>query len=288
MIDIPTTVIAKLPEQRRHFTQHGEIFELPDFKMKEIYDAVPPHCFKSSTTRSLLYVARDFGYISILVYASSFIQYIPVAYARALLWLVYTVLQGMVFTGIWILAHECGHGAFSKHKKLNWTMGLLMHSFLLVPFHSWRITHRAHHKGTGNLEKDTAFVPRLKKAWVEANYGADSDAESVELSHLMEDAPLVVLWDCLVHQLFGWPGYLLFNVTGQKYSVPFPKQSHFYPGEDNPFYKKEQLPMIFLSDIGVIGMIAMLSIGGYLFGSLEMLRLYAVPYLWVNHWIGRF
>ena len=275
-------------KQQRHVTQHGEIFELPDYTMKEIYDAIPPNCFKSSALRSMLYVARDFGYMSILAYASSFIQYIPAAYTRAFLWTVYTVLQGMVFTGIWILAHECGHGAFSKHKKLNSVMGFLMHSFLLVPFHSWRITHKAHHKGTGNLEKDTAFVPRSRKAWIEANFGSGADAASVGLSHLAEDAPLVVLWNCLVHQFFGWPGYLLFNVTGQKYSIPFPKQSHFYPGQDSPFFKKEQLPLIFLSDIGVVSMIAMLVIGGYFFGSLEMLRLYAIPYLWVNHWIGKF
>jgi omega-6 fatty acid desaturase (delta-12 desaturase) len=278
MADMPITAVAKLPEQRRHVTQHGEIFESPDFKMKEIYDAIP-HCFKSSATRSLFYVARDFGYISILVYASALIQYILVSYVRAFLWTVYTVLQGMVFTGVWILAHECGHGAFSKHKKLNWTMGFLMHSFLLVLFHSWRITHRAHHKGTGNLEKDTAFVPRSRKAWIEANYGRGSDAESVELSHLTKDGPLVVLWNCLVHQLFGWPGYLLFNVTGQKYSVPFPKQGHFYPRQDSPLYKKEQPQSIVLSDIGVISMITILAIGGYLSRSLEMLRIYVITYL---------
>ena len=208
MADIRIAAIAKLPEQQQHVTQYGEIFELPYFTMKEIYNAIPPHCFNSSATRSLFYLARDVGYISILVYASSFIQYIPVAYARAFLWTAYTVLQGICFTGIWILAHECGHGAFSKYKKLNWTMGLLMHSFLLVPFHSWRITHSAHHKRTGNLEKDTAFVPRSRKAWIEANFGTGADAASVELSHLAEDAPLVVLWNCLVHQLFGWPGYL--------------------------------------------------------------------------------
>jgi len=167
-------------------------------------------------------------------------------------------------------------------------MGFLMHSFLLVPFHSWRITHSTHHKATGNLDKDTAFVPLSRRAWIEATYGTGADAEGVELSQLTQDAPLVLLWNCLVHQLFGWPGYLLFNITGQKYRIPFPKQSHFYLGQDSPLYKKEQLPLIVLSDIGVISMISILTVGGYAFGSLEMLRLYAAPYLWVNHWIGRF
>ncbi|KIM92959.1 hypothetical protein OIDMADRAFT_46476 [Oidiodendron maius Zn] len=203
--------------------------------MKEIYDAIPPHCFNSSAMRSLFYFARDVGYISIPVYTSSFIQYI----------------QGMCFTGIWILAHECGHGAFSKYKKLNLAMGLLMHSFLLVPFYSWRITHGAHHKGTGNLEKDTAFVPRSRKAWAEANFGTGADTARAELSHLAEDAPLVFLWNCLMHQLLGWPGYLLFN--------------------DSPFWKKDQLPLIVLSNIAVMRMIVMLATGRYFFGFVEML-----------------
>lgn len=118
MANIQNTTIAELPEQR-HITQHGEIFELPDFTIKEIYDAIPPYCFKSGLMWSLLYVARDFGYVSTLIYASSFIQYLLVAYARTLLWIIYTIIQGIVFTRIWILAHKYSHRAFSKYKKLN-------------------------------------------------------------------------------------------------------------------------------------------------------------------------
>jgi len=65
MAETPNTTTAELSAQR-HITQHGEIFEVPDFTIKEVYDAIPLHCFKPSLTRSMLYVARDFGYVSIL------------------------------------------------------------------------------------------------------------------------------------------------------------------------------------------------------------------------------
>lgn len=270
-----------------HIALNGDEFRLPDFTMKQIFAAIPPHCFKPSTVRSMAYVVRDFFYFSVLAYAAhTYIPYIPNVYARAATWAAYTTLQGMVMTGIWILAHECGHGAFSKSKTLNWTMGLIMHSFLLVPFHSWRISHSAHHKATGDLEKDTAFVPHKRESWLARNAGPEADVHSVEFSHLAEDSPIATLWNCIIHQLFGWPGYLLFNLTGQKYNVGFPQYSHFWFGEDSPLFKKDQLHLIVLSDVGVGAMCAALYVAGQMLGSWETILLWGIPWLWVNHWIG--
>jgi omega-6 fatty acid desaturase (delta-12 desaturase) len=81
----------------------------------------------------------------------------------------------MVMTGIWILAHECGHGAFSISKTLNNTMGFFLHSSLLVPYYSWKITHSHHHKATGDLQRDTVFVPHSREYWVKHNLGQDAD-----------------------------------------------------------------------------------------------------------------
>ena len=256
--------------------------------MKEIHDAIPAHCFRPSIIRSMAYVVRDYFYLSVLVYlAVTYIPLIPNAYLRFAAWVAYTTVQGFVFTGIWILAHECGHGAFSKSKKLNWTMGLIMHSFLLVPFHSWRLSHSQHHKATGNIEKDTAFVPHTRDSWVKTNFGAKANANLIEFTELAEDSPIAALWHDVVHQLFGWPGYLLFNLTGQRYNgAKGPRISHFYFGEDSVFYKKNELPLIMLSDIGVAVMIAALVVAGQIFGSWNIIVLWGVPWLWVNNWIG--
>jgi fatty acid desaturase len=39
--------------------------------------------------------------------------------------------------GIWVIAHECGHGAFSDYTWVNDLVGFTMHSALLVPYYSW-------------------------------------------------------------------------------------------------------------------------------------------------------
>jgi omega-6 fatty acid desaturase / acyl-lipid omega-6 desaturase (Delta-12 desaturase) len=276
----------------QHIAQDGHVFQLPTYTMKQIHAAIPPHCFNPSTLRSMAYVARDALYFSTLLYASSYIPHLPNTYLRFLAWTAYTTLQGMIMTGIWILAHECGHGGFSKSKRLNDIMGLIMHSFLLVPYHSWRLTHAKHHKATGNLDKDTAFVPHTRESWVKMRGGADADAASVEWSEYAEDAPLVALWDCLVHQLLGWPGYLLLNLTGQDHPeasgwVSWVKKSHFWFGEDSALFKgPKETRAVALSDVGVVAMMVALYFWGQAVGSWEVALLFVIPWLWVNCWIG--
>ena len=41
-----------------------------------------------------------------------------------------------------VIAHECGHGAFSKSEALNDAVGLVVHSLLLVPYFSWKFSHK--------------------------------------------------------------------------------------------------------------------------------------------------
>jgi bifunctional Delta-12/omega-3 fatty acid desaturase len=114
-------------------------FILPNIKLEDLRRAIPAHCFVPSKTISLLYVARDLTLAAGLVYAAlNYIHLIPNVYLRAAAWATYTFLQGCVGTGIWILAHECGHGAFSRSRKLNNVVGWTLHSLLMVPYFSWK------------------------------------------------------------------------------------------------------------------------------------------------------
>jgi hypothetical protein len=78
------------------------------------------------------------------------------------LWAVYTLAAGLVGTGLWVLAHECGHQAFSESKAYNNAMGWVLHSALGVPYHSWRISHAKHHASTGHMTEDQVFVPTTR------------------------------------------------------------------------------------------------------------------------------
>jgi omega-6 fatty acid desaturase / acyl-lipid omega-6 desaturase (Delta-12 desaturase) len=159
-------------------------FNVPDLTVKELLSAIPAHCFERSAVHSFAYVFFDFALVAALAYAASWIdplvastnfassqnplgQNILAASTQATalrwsLWGAYTFLQGLVFTGIWVIAHECGHQAFSTSKTLNNAVGWVLHSALLVPYHSWRISHARHHAATGHLTRDEVFVPRTR------------------------------------------------------------------------------------------------------------------------------
>lgn len=48
--------------------------------------------------------------------------------AKFSLWAIYTFWAGLVGTGLWIIAHECGHQSFSESKSLNNAVGWVLHS----------------------------------------------------------------------------------------------------------------------------------------------------------------
>lgn len=271
--------------QPEHLDLYGDVFELPEFTMKDIYDAIPPHCFKPSISRGLAYVVRDYFYLVVLIHTTHrYTPLIPSAHLRAVIYGLCTILEGMIMTGIWILAHECGHGAFSKSKRLNDSLGFFLHSTLLVPYFSWKITHSHHHKSTGDLQRDTVFVPYEKAEWIKNKLGREPHQLTIE--DVSEDAPVVLLIHCVLVQLFGWPLYMLDNLSGQKGQHGFPFYSHYWFGKSSGIFKPSELHLIFISDIGILLTTALLYLGVNTFGWWEMLIFYGVPYLWLNHWIG--
>lgn len=167
------------------------VFTPPQYTIRDVHNAIPRHCFDRSTFRTLSYVLRDFAFV--LALASAAVTQIPKLQdgnMRLLAWAAYSLLQSFVFTGIWEIAHEAGHQALSPKKWVNYSLGLVLHSFLLVPFHSWRITHATHHKTTNNIEKDIAFVPDIKDEWLAKRAARGWFMKSMEL---LEDVPIVII-----------------------------------------------------------------------------------------------
>ena len=270
---------AKMEEQ-------GPFFTPPTYTMKEIHDVIPSHCFDRNTLLSLAYVARDFFMVFTLMAIATQITHIPAPNFRFFAWAIYAFTQGLVFTGLWELAHECGHGALSKSKAVNNAIGLFNHSLLLVPYHSWRFTHSQHHKATNNIERDIAFVPDTKDVYMSAR---ESRAPKVFFTYwdLVEDTPIVALLTLIGHQLIAWPIYLIINnfALPRMRAEPWWKRSHFYFGGDGPNFKPENRDDILLSDLGV-GVVAVgLWYSVQYFGAWNVALFYGFPWLWTNHWI---
>lgn len=274
---------------------YGNEFHVPDYTVNDIRNAIPKHCFERSGLRGLSYVARDI--ISLGVTFSLFHkfvtpEYVPSMPARAVLWALYTVIQGLFGTGLWVLAHECGHQSFSPSKILNDTTGWICHSALLVPYFSWKISHGKHHKATGNMERDMVFVPKTRE-----EFASRVGRMVHELHELTEETPIATLLHSIGQQTFGWPMYLFANVTGHnnherqqegrgkgKKNGYFSGVNHFSPW--SPLYEAKDAKLILLSDIGIAITVSVLTYLCRTYGFSNMLVWYFLPYLWVNHWLG--
>lgn len=273
---------------------YGNEFKIPNYTIKQIRDAIPAHCYERSAVRSLSYVARDITVLASVFYV--FHNYVtpetvPNFPARVLLWTLYTVVQGLFGTGVWVLAHECGHQAFSPSKQLNDTVGWICHSALLVPYFSWKISHGKHHKATGNIARDMVFVPKTRE-----EYASRLGKALHELNELMEETPIMTALNLFGQQLVGWPMYLFANVTGHnnhenqpegrgkgKQNGWFTGVNHFNPS--SPLYEHKDAKLILLSDLGLAITGTILYLIGSKFGWTNLLVWYGIPYLWVNHWL---
>ncbi|CAI9782756.1 unnamed protein product [Fraxinus pennsylvanica] len=205
----------------------------PPFTLGELKKAIPPHCFQRSIPRSFSYVLYDLTIAFLFFYvATNYFQNLPQPLS-CLAWPVYWMCQGCVLTGVWVIAHECGHHAFSDYQWLDDTVGLILHSALLVPYFSWKLSHRRHHSNTGSLDRDEVFVPKLKS-------GIGGFAK-----HLNNPPGRVLV--LLAQLTLGWPLYLLFNVSGRNYER---FACHYDP--QSPIYSDRERTLILVSDAGVL------------------------------------
>ncbi|KAJ3032184.1 UNVERIFIED_CONTAM: hypothetical protein HDU68_000023 [Siphonaria sp. JEL0065] len=274
-------------------TPHYQNFEAPPFTLKELRDCIPPECFKHNTLLSLSYVALDVAMAAGIFYVATGIDSgwnglvdVSNGYVRAALWFLYSVVQGWVCTGLWVLAHECGHGGFSANTALNHAVGWVLHSALLVPYFSWKITHSMHHKACGNMDKDQVFVPdrrsdypaRVRKAGepIPEEHGEEEEKEG----DMFELAPIVDLLKLIRQQLFGWPAYILLNISGQRFKT---WASHFHTS--SPIFSPHHAKQIIMSDIGLIIAFSVLGYLSHVFSFVAVLKFYVLPYIWVNHWL---
>ncbi len=54
---------------------------------------------------------------------------------------------------LFMIQHDCGHGAFFRHRLANDWIGRALGVLTLTPYDFWRRTHSVHHATSGNLER---------------------------------------------------------------------------------------------------------------------------------------
>lgn len=236
----------------------------PAFTLGQIKKAIPPHCFRRSAVRSFAHVAADLAACFALSYLSTVYFHLlprPISYGA---WGGVWVAQGFFMVGLWVLAHECGHHAFSDYALLDDTVGFFIHSALLVPYFSWKISHRIHHANANLLEKDEAFVPKLR-----------SHIPFYVVPLLNNPAGRVLV--LLSSAIGGWPMYLACNLTGRDYGR---LACHFDPY--SPMYTRRERGLIFLSDLGFLAGAYGLYRLALLHGLNWLVQVYVAPLLVVH------
>jgi len=256
---------------------------------REVRAVIPEDCFESDTATSL-------GYLSVSVVGTAICSAIGVAMLSVLppenvltwpIWTAYSAVTGTVAMGLWVLAHECGHGAFSKNKTIQDTVGYVLHSLFLVPYYSWQRSHAVHHQYTNHMELGETHVPEPSDSGNEGSIKLRSSF----IGALGESLGIKVFGalQAFLHLIIGWPAYLLIGATG---GLDRGMTNHYWP---NPLTtpnqpKKELFPgnwkeKVFKSDVGVATVAASAIVWAACNGIPQMMALYGGPLIVVNAWL---
>lgn len=102
-----------------------------------------------SSARSLIELGITFGPL-VLLWALMW-----ASYHLGFWWL--TLLLSVPAAGflvrLFMIQHDCGHGAFFRHRLANDWIGRALGVLTLTPYDFWRRTHAIHHATSGNLER---------------------------------------------------------------------------------------------------------------------------------------
>lgn len=223
----------------------------PPFSLGQIRAAIPKLCWERSIVRSFSYVGRDVTIVVALACVTAYLD-------SWFLWPFYWIAQGTMFWAIFVLGHDCGHGSFSNSKRLNNLVGHIMHSFILVPYHGWRISHRTHHANHGHVENDESWYPMTEAVFKTLNFWAKCGRLKFPTT------------------LFAYPVYLWTRSPGKD-------GSHFNPSSD--LFDQSEWSEVTMSTACWLAMGAILTAAVSQFGFLWMLKLYFVPYIINVMWL---
>lgn len=259
-----------------------------DIDLQRIRDAIPKHAFERSTPKALAGIAPVVA-ASIILFAAAFhIARLPfdavlpspalAAAARTAVWVGYWVVQGICWAGLWTVGHEADHNNLSRSLPLNHAIGFVCHSWLFLPYLSWRITHLRHHKHTNSIEHDEVYIPTLRS---EYRLPSAREATRAQYMEALEESPIVTCVRFLTMQLLGMHIYLTLNSTGSKRYPP--GANHWVPSSG--LFTNAQQNDVMLSNVGIFAMIAMLVYWARQSSVTEVLNIYFIPFLLSNHWI---
>lgn len=104
--------------------------------------------YVSVPVRSALQLATSVGLF--LIACAAMYGVLPISYP---LTLVLAVPTGALFVRVFIVQHDCGHGAFFASGPANHLVGVLCSLITFTPYANWRRQHAGHHANWNNLDR---------------------------------------------------------------------------------------------------------------------------------------
>ncbi|KZT41651.1 hypothetical protein SISSUDRAFT_1059182 [Sistotremastrum suecicum HHB10207 ss-3] len=263
-----------------------------EYSVEDIRKSVPPSCFQRSALRSFLYMLRNVFVFCALGFAaskldscskslgrSSGVTDAGIKFIKICGWIAYWWFQSLTLTGFWILGHECIHRSFSSSALLCEVVGFILHTITWAPHCAHQIAHVRHHSGRAHMEREEIFVPPTRP--LDYAEGNSSTSPTDSIVEYLEDTPLYTLWMLLVQQTIGYPGYVLFNCTGQPARTMGTSQLNPY---SQPF--KHRFYGVIVSDLAILAMLCIIRKSVKVFGFLIVVKFYGVPWIGLNHWLA--
>lgn len=238
---------------------------------KEVFAAIPEDCFKKDTFKSMMYAASSVAQVAAC--AALAWKFIPMTAAAWPMWTAYALVCGTCATGAWVVAHECGHDAFSDNKTLQTAVGYVLHSAMLAPYFSWQRSHAVHHAKTNHLDEGETHVPKI----------SENERGWEKMAKVVGVGPVAFVRTAIRLGL-GWPAYLLFGASG---GPKYGRTSHFVPlnnGEKDLFPGKFKAK-VWQSDIGCVIVCAALWYMAQNFGWGAVMAMYGGPLTVANGWL---
>ena len=105
------------------------------------------------------------------------------------LWVILLGPAALLVARMFMLQHDCGHGAFFKSQRANDALGFITGVLTFSPYYQWRYEHAIHHATSGNLDR-RGFGDTRYKAEPYSNVrdlDAVLEALDIERAVLVED-----------------------------------------------------------------------------------------------------
>ena len=137
------------------------------------YNALLKPYREADTVRSILEIVVTVVPLVLLLVA----MWVSLSYSYWLV-LLFSVPAAGFLVRLFMIQHDCGHGAFFRRRSTNDWVGRVLGVVTLTPYQYWRDCHAAHHATSGNLDHrgigdiDTLTVEEYKRLskWARLRY----------------------------------------------------------------------------------------------------------------------